>query len=282
MKHIKKLSEILSVSILFFVTIPVSAAGTSAKGWVVVQKVNKLESSGVMFNSWEGTLTIVSYDKAEKCSDKAGECFTPTAMTIPFSIRKDNSEAVKGINKFMDGGSFLIHYRRHRFEPMKLSSKLEILEVKSRSGSLPSGIPRQKTVKKTGSRNFSIKGGILQLDRQGFFSRTYEGLYRDGRNEKVHPFSVTDKGMAAHIYRVMETNGEYNIGISDAIVKGTRKSDLDIYEINFDKSALGFSPEAEKSTTHKEISTEDSGKTEVKKDDSKQEINQPAASDEKK
>ena len=78
---------------------------------------------------------------------------------------------------------------------------------------------------------------FLQLDYQGTIIGTFEGLYLDEKTGKVHPFSVTNEGMAKHIYDVMKTGKSVYIGVSDAIVTGFRKSDYDIYEVNTEKPA---------------------------------------------
>tara|TARA_B100001939_G_scaffold286204_2_gene256281 strand:+ start:29538 stop:30242 length:705 start_codon:yes stop_codon:yes gene_type:complete len=209
---------------------PAMAIGTYAEGWMVVKKLTKLESQGIMFDSFEGEMIVTGYNEDEECSREDYECYTPVDRTIKFSVRPENKEVVNFLQQNKDG-SFLIQYRIHRIENLGLQTDFEIVKAIQPSASAAEPAPSKK-VDQTGSRQFSFKGKFLQLDEQGTFIGTYEGLYLDEKTGKVHPYSVTNEGMAKHIYDVMKTGKSVYIGISDAIVTGFRKSDYDVYEVN--------------------------------------------------
>ena len=95
-------------------------------------------------------------------------------------------------------------------------------------------------VSKTGSkRNFSVSGKILSLEYQGTIIGTYEGLYLDEVRSKVHPFSITDEKMANYAWNTMKSNMKSNFGISVAFATGFRKSNYDLFEINYKAPAGG-------------------------------------------
>ncbi|MDH5655993.1 MAG: hypothetical protein OEZ34_08805 [Spirochaetia bacterium] len=215
----------------------VHAIGTVDTGWMYVEKIKKLESRGLFFDSWEGIFEVTSYDKKEKCDKKKEECFTPVDKDQPFSIRKNNSKAVQFLRKKDVEGDFLIRYRIHRIEKLTLSSRFEVLDIIEIEKKPPENFPRKLVVKRTGYRNFNVEGEVLRFGRQGICFKTFEGMYRDKRSGKVHPFSVTQKEMADYVYTAMKYSEPFNIGISDAIAKAVRKSDYDIFEINYDEKA---------------------------------------------
>lgn len=195
-----------------------------------MKKLTKLESQGIMFDSFEGELIATSYNDDEQCSREDYECYTPIDRTIHFSVRPENTEVVNFLQQNKDG-SFLIQYRIHRIENLGLNTDFEIVKA-MKPGTSETKPAEKMMVDKTGSRQFSFKGRFLQLDEQGTFIGTHEGLYLDEKTGKVHPFSVTNEGMAKHIYDVMKSGKSVYIGISDAIVTGFRKSDYDVYEVN--------------------------------------------------
>jgi hypothetical protein len=212
------------------------AAGTFSEGWIVIGKLNRLESGGILFDSWEGEADIFGYNEDEKCDEKSYECFTPVSEKMRFSIRKDNTKVIQFLKDKVDAGGFLVQFRRHRVEPVSLSTKIEIIDAVAKMADLPEGFTLRQTSKKTGSRNFSLHGEILRLEYQGVAVGTYEGLYLDHKTQKVHPFSVTDKAMAEYIWKSMRIEKPCYIGISVAIVTGFRKSDHDVFEINFESA----------------------------------------------
>jgi len=221
---------------LFFTGIPsIHALGTRAKGWMYVEKVKKLESRGIFFDSWEGIFQVVSYDKHEKCDKKNDECFTPVSKDLHFSINKKNTKVTEYLRQQDVEGNFLIQYRKHKFEKISLSTKFEILDIVEITPAPPADFPRKMAVKKTGYRNLTVDGEILDLSNQGWCIKTYEGLYRDRKTGKVVPFSVTQKSMAEYIFSAMKSKAPYNMGVSRALVKGFRKSHNDIFEINYDE-----------------------------------------------
>ncbi|MCB1137796.1 MAG: hypothetical protein KDK23_03530 [Leptospiraceae bacterium] len=226
MRHWKLTSLLLAL----LTATPVLAIGTHAEGWMVVKKLTKLESQGIIFDSYEGEFIATTYNSDEKCSEDDYECFSPVDRTIKFSIRPENKEVIEFLQNNKDS-SFLIQYRIHRIENLGLKEDFEILKAVAPGADQASPAPSM-TVDKTGSRQFTFRGKFLQLDDQGTIVKTFEGLYLDEKTGKVHPFSVTNEGMAKHIYDVMKTGKTVYIGVSDAIVTGFRKSDYDIYSVN--------------------------------------------------
>tara|TARA_Y100001937_G_scaffold83380_1_gene112792 strand:- start:722 stop:1429 length:708 start_codon:yes stop_codon:yes gene_type:complete len=227
--------KLIAAIILALSATPAMAIGTYAEGWMVVKKMTKLESQGIMFDSFEGELIATSYNEDEQCSRDDYECYTPIDSTIQFSVEPENKEVVNFLQENKDG-SFLIQYRVHRIENLGLNQDFEIIKA-MHQGPDKAEPAAKKSVDQTGSRQFSFKGKFLQLDYQGTIIGTFEGLYLDEKTGKVHPFSVTNEGMAKHIYDVMKTGKSVYIGVSDAIVTGFRKSDYDIYEVNTEKPA---------------------------------------------
>ena len=238
----------VSLLVLCFVSLapaPLMALGTFAEGWMVVKKIKKIESSGLILTSYEAELIVTEYNPAESesgknpCDDEKNECYSPVDRVINVSIRDDNSKAVNFLLKKKDAasGGFLIHYKIHKFEPLALSTDFEVLDARDRSSAKPA-IADKKTVQKSGGkRNFSVKGNILRLQNQGTVVNTYEGLYLDATTGKVHPFSVTEDNMAKHIWQAMTSSTPYHIGVSVSYVKAVRESNYDIFEINYNGPA---------------------------------------------
>ncbi len=223
---------------------PAMAIGTYAEGQVYLT-VKKFESSGIIFESWEGTGEVTVIDPSESCKQEENECYTPKKESIRFSVRPETdggklaAELQKNINK-----EVLVSYRIHRITAMALSSGFEITGLIEPQTSMPSAFPAKMAVRKTGAkRNFSVLGRIIRLEYAGTAIGTYEGLYVDGQKGKVHPFSITEPAMAEHVYKVMALKKDYNIGVSQAFVTGVRKSDYDVFEINLNEPAGASDPQ---------------------------------------
>ena len=215
------------------------AIGTYEDGWMLAKKLTKFESGGLLFESWEGEITVDSIEKKEECNEKKYECFTPKEQQIKFSVSLENGAAINFLRNKKDRGSFLIHFRVHRIEAAKLKEDFEIIEAKDFETSPPGNFPSKKISRKTGSRNFSLYGRVVRLSDQGTMISTYEGLYLDMKRNKIHPFSVTDEEMAEHVIKAMQYEKPFYIGISVAITTGFRKSDHDVFEINYTEEAGG-------------------------------------------
>ncbi len=228
------------LSIVFFlyfsIIFNIYSFGTYAEGKAIV-KVIKLTSGGIFFESYEGILEIASYDENESCEDFE-KCYTPQKKQIGFSIYIENKDTIKfimdNLNKVI-----LIDYKIHRLEPIALSTSFEILKAYPFKANIPPDFPLKFIVKKTGSRNFSYFGKILQLEYRGTAVKSYEGLYYDRQKDKVRPFSITNEDMANYVKKIMEYTKEYHIGISKSIIKGFRETTFDIFEINFNEPAGG-------------------------------------------
>lgn len=232
----------LILSLLFALSFPVAlqAAGTYAEGWMLIKKLTKFESGGLIIESWEGEALVHSFDPQEKCDEKQYQCFTPKDRVLKFSVRPENGKTVNFLRRHKDLGGYLVHYQIHRFEALALSTEFEVIDVASRTSDRPANIPAKKIVEKTGSRNFSFHGNVLQLDYRGTALGTYEGLYLDQRTGKVHPFSITNEQMAQYIFKAMKISTPYYMGVSVALVIAfPRESDHDIFELNFLEEAGG-------------------------------------------
>lgn len=232
MKKIGTFTGFLTVLLLFLLqTSVLSAAGSSARGWAIVQ-VTKLESSGLFFKSFEGELRIASYDPDEECEKE--NCFSPIVKEIEFSIDPDNEATARFMNDNI-GREMVIHYNIHRIAPFTLGTSFEILNAYSRRDSLLEGMERKHSVEQSGSkRNYSLYGRVLRLEERGLTVRTYEGIYYDKQNGKVAPISISEKSMARYIFNTMFVKKEYYMGISEARVSVARETLLDIFEINYD------------------------------------------------
>jgi hypothetical protein len=222
------------------------ALGTYSEGWAYVVPT-KLEESGILFSSFEGTFNVAHFDRNEACDEAENLCYSPKPKTIQFSISDKNAATVNfvqsNINKEM-----LIHYRIHRIEPAGLSTDFEIVEAFGIHPDHAGDLKRQVVVKQSGSkRNFSLYGKVLQFEYKGRAVGTYEGLYYDKQRDRVHPFSVTNEEMAQHIILCMRSGKPYYFGVSVAFVTGFRETSYDIYEVNLDKPAgsIQTAPETE-------------------------------------
>lgn len=229
----------LSVLVFFVTLTQVFSIGTYAEG-KVVGKLTQFESRGLIFDSYEGMIEISDYNKDEKCDESKDECYIQTKKIINISVRPENADVVNMLNKGLNQ-EFLFEYNIHRITAIALSSDFEILKVIKQESAQSSinGKDRFQVNKSGGKRNFSVAGKILQLDRQGTFVKTYEGLYIDEVRNKVHSFSVTDEEMAKFVLEAIKQNGKFFFGISVAYVDGFRKSDYDLFEINFKEPAGG-------------------------------------------
>lgn len=233
-----RLAGVLALAIGLVSASPLFAIGTYSEGWAFVT-LKKFEQRGIFIDSWEGDVALAHFDSGEACDEAANQCYTPTERILAISVRPETHEAVDVMRNNI-GRQILIRYRTHRIEALALDSDIEILEAKLPETRSEARVAERKVVDRSGGRrNFSVRGRILQMERRGTAVKTYEGLYLDEQNNKVHPFSVTDGDMAEHIYAVMQQGGSYFIGVSVAYVTGLRESDYDIFEINFNEAAGG-------------------------------------------
>jgi len=210
--------------------------GTYAEGRAIV-RVIKLVSGGIFFESFEGVFEIASYDQNQEC-EQMEDCFTPQKKQIEFSVAIENKETIKflqdNINKVI-----LIDYKIHRIEPIALSTNFEVLKAYPFKTNLPADFPLKFVAKKTGSKNYSFYGKVLQLEYRGTAVKTFEGIYYDRQKDKIRPFSITSEDMANYVKQTMEYTKEYHIGISQSIIKGFRETVFDIFEINYKERAGG-------------------------------------------
>ncbi len=235
-----KFSGRLAPLILILLASPVYPLGTFATGQVII-KLTKFESEGIVCESYEAEAQTAGYDTDEECDDKKDECFTPKLVTFRFSIRNDNARVIN----FMRGNlqkEMLLIYKIHRIEPACLGTSFEVTEVLSRTDQPPASMPFKQAAPKTGSRSFSTYGRIVKLEYQGTAVGTFEGLYYDKTKDKIHPFSITNEEMARYVFETMKYGKDFYIGLSIAILTGFRKSNHDIFEINYRESAGGLDP----------------------------------------
>ncbi|MBK8397642.1 MAG: hypothetical protein IPL26_20710 [Leptospiraceae bacterium] len=217
----------------------VFAIGTYAEG-SLVGTIVQFESRGIIFESYEGLMEITKYEKDEKCDQLKDECFSPKVSKIEFSVRLSNSELVNFIRNNMNK-ELLIGYNIHQIKSISLSSDMEIIAAAKQESSALSTQGEKLIVNKSGGkRNFSVTGKILQLDYQGFLIGTYEGIYLDETKGKIHPFSVTNEQMAKYALTAMKASPKYYLGISVAYASGFRKSNYDLFEINYKEPAGGI------------------------------------------
>jgi hypothetical protein len=257
MKHLlTSLKWTLGLLLLASTMSPLFALGTFSEGQVFLT-IRKFESSGIIFESWEGSGEITTYAKDENCNRDENLCYTPKKEMISFSVRPETNggklaaELQKSINK-----EVLVSFRVHRVEALALGTDFEITGVLDRVSNMPADFPAKKATKKTGAkRNFSVHGRILSLEYQGTAVGTYEGLYLDAQKVKVHPFSITDAAMAAHAYRLMALSRDYHLGVSQAFVTGLRKSDYDVFELNLNEPAGAQDVQPQKGEAEKPAST---------------------------
>ncbi|TGK15169.1 hypothetical protein EHO61_15890 [Leptospira fluminis] len=233
---LNNLSLWLLTGIVLFSASSVSAIGTYSEGWAVA-KLTQFESRGLIFDSYEGTLEMMSFDASEKCDEMKDECFTPVKKKVPFSVRPESTDAVNFLNKSLNQ-DVLVHYRIHRIEPLALSTDFEVLAAQKQDTVLAKDIAEKLAGPKTGSkRNFSVTGRILNLEYKGTLIGTYEGIYLDETRGKVHPFSVTNEDIANFAWSAMRFNLKYFLGISVAFTTGARESHYDLFEVNFKNPA---------------------------------------------
>lgn len=231
-----KIKSLILVLIVSFFPGSLFAFGTYAEGSVVA-KIIQFESRGVIFDSFEGVLEVTTYNKDEKCDESKDECFIATKKKMDFSVRPENAELVNMLLKSINQ-EYLLQYRVHLIKAIALSSDMEVVGASKQEAAIPASQGEKLVVAKSGGkRNFSVTGKILQLDYQGTFIGTYEGLYVDETRGKVHAFSVTNEQMAKYAQAAMKSSGKYYLGISVAYATGFRKSNFDLFEINYKEPA---------------------------------------------
>jgi len=267
---------------LFIFTRPLAAAGTYSEGWIFINKILKIEGSGVFIDSYEGEALVTSFDPKEKsnkkCTEKDYKCYTPKSRRLKFSIRPKNAKVVNFVQKSKGKGGFYLKFRQHRCEPFALSTDFEITGFRELSNP-PRNAPSRLIVSKSGSkRNFSLKGRILSLEYVGTMVGTFEGLYLDQRTGKVHPFSVTNEKMARYIYKNIANKEPLFIGISVAYISGWRKSKYDVFEINLKEEAGGVDVPQPKADTDKKEDKKDSNKKDKEKKEKQPENKKKGAS----
>ena len=231
--------KILILLLILFFNSKIFAFGTYSEGWASA-KIIQFESRGLIFESYEGIMELSTFSSDEKCDEEKDECYTVTKQKIPFSVRPENAETVNLLMKSLNQ-DLVLNYRIHRFEAIALSSETELIQAIAPVNSMPTELESDKLiVSKTGAkRNFSVSGKILRLEYQGTIIGTYEGLYLDEVRARVHPFSITDEKMANYAWNTMKSNMKSNLGISVAFATGFRKSNYDLFEINYKAPAGG-------------------------------------------
>jgi hypothetical protein len=231
--------KIFILLLILFFNGKIFAFGTYSEGWASA-KIIQFESRGLIFESYEGLMELSTFSSDEKCDEEKDECYTITKQKIPFSVRPENAETVNLLMKSLNQ-DLVIRYRIHRIEAIALSSETEVIEALASVNSMPTELESDKLiVSKTGAkRNFSVSGKILRLEYQGTMIGTYEGLYVDELRGRVHPFSITDEKMANYAWITMKSNMKSNLGISVAFATGFRKSNYDLFEINYKAPAGG-------------------------------------------
>ena len=225
---------VLILTLYFGIILNLFAIGTYAEGRAIV-RVIKLISGGIFFESFEGVLEIASFDENQDC-EEIEMCYTPLKKQIEFSVRIENKETIKFLQNNLNK-VILIDYKIHRLEPIALDTNFEILKAYPFKTNLAPDFPLKFVVEKTGSRNYSFFGKVLQIEYRGTAIKTYEGIYYDRQKDKIRPFSVTNEEMAEYVKKTMEYTKEYYIGISRAIIKGFRETAFDIFEINYNEQA---------------------------------------------
>lgn len=232
MKLKNKFHFLLCISLLSFIPSSLFALGTYAEG-SLVGKVIQFESRGILFESFEGVMEVTSFEKGEKCDEAKDDCFSPQKKKVEFSVRISNADTVNFIRQNMNQ-DLLLSYNIHRIEAISLSTDMEVVSAMKQEPVVSAEQGDKLVVSKSGGkRNFSVSGKILQLDYQGTFIGTYEGLYLDETKGKVHTFSVTNEQMAKYALSAMKGSSKYYMGISVAFATGFRKSDYDLFEINY-------------------------------------------------
>jgi hypothetical protein len=233
--NISLIHNLLAALLMFFlISAPGSeAAGTAATGKMIV-RVTKFESSGYI-KSYEGILEYAGYDDDEDCNEKENFCYKPSLETMEFSVHEDNKQIAYFINQNV-GKEMLIEYKKHRVEAVGLATRFEVVGVSGRKESIPKDLPQRLFIKKTGSkRNFALYGNVLKLERTGSTYKSWEGVYYDRQRDVVHPFSLSDDGMAEQIMKMMEIAKDYHFGVSQARAVVGRATTYDIFEVNYTK-----------------------------------------------
>lgn len=233
----KSVLRLCAPLLLLFLAGPLQAAGTAAEGRAII-RLKKFESSGVFTTSWEGEAEQAFFDEDEDCDEKNYRCFEPTLETFKLSVREENKQIIEFMRKNV-GREMVIVYRRHRVEAVSLSSDTEVIKVFAQRTSAPAGVPEKFDAKITGSRNFSVYGRVLRLEKRGLAVKTWEGIYLDRTRRKVHPFSVADDKMAEHLLKTMESTKLYHLGVSKALFTAVRETKYDIFEVNYNEPAGG-------------------------------------------
>lgn len=235
----KKFPILFLITTMILAASPAFALGTYAEGQMIL-KITKLESSGLVFESWEGSGQVLSFNKDETCNAAENECYTPVIGTVQFSVRPETDEGnlIKTLQRKMNQ-DLLVKFRQHRIEAAALSTDMEIVAIVEMADKPPADLPAKTTVRKTGDkRNFYVPGRILRLEYVGTMIGTYEGLFKDGQKGKVHPFSVTDPAMADALWKSMALKRQYLFGVSQAYVTGMRKSDYDVFDLNLTEADM--------------------------------------------
>ncbi|MBX7058842.1 MAG: hypothetical protein K1X75_12315 [Leptospirales bacterium] len=237
-KTLRRLGPLALMMLLLLPARPAPALGSYAEGYAVVRLV-KMESSGVIWDSWEGELQWASFDPTEECQETDNACYTPRLDSIAFSISDETKEASNFMRTNV-GREMLIHYKKHLITPIALNTDFEILEARPWSEAIPEGLAHKLAIEKSGGkRNFSVYGRILRLERRGVTINTWEGLYLDATKRKVHPFSLRSDEMAEFITKAMASSVQYNFGVSVAYVATIYDTNYDIFEVNYDEPAGG-------------------------------------------
>ncbi|MEQ8351131.1 MAG: hypothetical protein RH862_06585 [Leptospiraceae bacterium] len=231
-----KITSYLAILIILLTSGPAFALGTYAEGRAIV-KVTKMESQGIFFNSFEGEFEIATFDKTEKCDIEDGTCYTPGKKVVKFSIDSDNKAVyqfmIENMNRVM-----IIDYKIHRIEPVALKTSLEVLGAKALLPKQPENFVRRKRVSQSGTQgNKSIYGKFLKLEYRGTMVGTYEALVYNRQTDKILPVSISNETMAAYVKEAMGSSQEYYIGLSTQLVEMVSDSNIDVFEINYDKPA---------------------------------------------
>ncbi|MGJ4745620.1 surface adhesion protein Lsa26 [Leptospira sp. SA-E8] len=253
---LRKYSVFLYISVLFSQT-PAFALGTYSEGWTVA-KLTQFESRGIVYESYEGVIEVLTYDPAEECDETRDECYMPMRKKANVSVRPENADVVNFLMKNLNQ-TILIQFNIHRVQPIALSSSIEVVNAQYQENIIPHSTPvkdpsgritvwvqahdtshpidKMVTNKTGGKRNFSVMGRIVSLEYKGTIVGTYEGLYMDESRGRIHPFSITSEEMAEFAWKAMKYTGKYYLGVSVAYVTGVRESHYDIFEINFREPA---------------------------------------------
>ncbi|MEI1277507.1 hypothetical protein V6Z05_04215 [Leptospira venezuelensis] len=253
---LRKYSVFFYISVLLSQT-PVFALGTYSEGWTVA-KLTQFESRGIVYESYEGVIEVLTFDPAEECDETRDECYMPMRKKANVSVRPENADVVNFLMKNLNQ-TIVIQFNIHRIQPIALSSSIEVINAQYQENIIPHSTPvkdpsgritvwvqahdtshpieKMVTNKTGGKRNFSVTGRIVSLEYKGTMVGTYEGLYMDESRGRIHPFSITSEEMAEFAWKAMKYSGKYYLGVSVAYVTGVRESHYDLFEINFREPA---------------------------------------------